>query len=424
MDKRQLLKKIILEFEPEKISLIERNYDVPLKNKQIISIIGPRRAGKTYFLYQLIQKLIKKGVDKRRIIYLNFEDERLLPFEKNDFEAIEEAYFELYPNENKSLWFFLDEVQNISFWEKYVRRLQEKGHFVFITGSSSKLLSYEIATSLRGRSLSFFIYPFSFNEFLKYKKVRLSDNYQYSKERFLIKKLYSDYFDFGGLPEVFDLKEDLKIKYLQEYINLVIYRDIVERYKIENISFIKDFAKALIKETSNFFSLTSYYKMLKNQGLIIGKDTLFRYLSYLEENNLIFTSPIYSSSKKAQLVNPKKVYIFDQGLYSALNYEKEKEKILETMVFLYFKRQGYDIFYYRDKYEIDLILKKQSKIIPVQVSYSLKDLKTWERETNSIKDFLKKFGLKEGLVITNDERGEIKDEKFKINILPYWEIVI
>lgn len=419
MDKKTVLKKIILDFNPEEIDLVERDYQVPFEAQQVISIIGPRRSGKTYFLYQIIKTLIKKGVNKKKIIYINFEDERLLPFLKDDFQAIEEAYFELYPEEKKPLWFFLDEVQNISFWEKYVRRLQEKGYFVFITGSSSKLLSYEIATTLRGRSLSFFIHPFSFFEFLRYKGVKLSKNFQYSKERFLIKKLYEEYFFYGGLPQIFDLKEDLKLKYLQEYMNLVIYKDIVERYRIENISFLKDFTKTLIKETSNLFSITSYYKSLKNQGFNIGKDTLFNYLSYLEENNLIFTVPIYSFSKKAQLVNPKKVYIFDQGLYTALSFNQEKGKILETMVFLDFKRQGYDIFYYRDKYEIDLILKKNKRILPVQVSYDLKDLKIWQREVSSIKDFLRKFKLKEGIIITNDEFGEVKEGKIKIKIKPF-----
>ncbi|MCX7955804.1 MAG: ATP-binding protein, partial [Patescibacteria group bacterium] len=414
MDKKSLLKKIILEFDPDEIELVERDYQVPFESSQTVSIIGPRRSGKTYFLYQIIKSLIKKGVNKRKIIYINFEDERLLPFEKSDFETIEEAYFELYPEEKKPLWFFLDEVQNISFWEKYVRRLQEKGYYVFVSGSSSKLLSYEIATSLRGRSMAFFIYPFSFTEFLKYKKVSFSKNFNYSRERFLIKKFYQEYFYYGGLPQVFELKDDLKIKYLQEYFNLVIYRDIVERYRIDNISFIKEFAKVLIKETSNLFSVTSYYKMIKNQGINIAKDTLFNYLSYLEENNLIFTSSIYSFSKKAQLVNPKKIYIFDQGLYSGLNYEKEKGKILETMVFLYFKRQGYDIFYYRDKYEIDIVLKRKNELMPVQVCHNLKDFKTFERETRALKKFFKEFKVNKGMIVTNEEEGEIKEKNTKI----------
>ncbi len=419
MDKKQILKKIILEFNPEEIDLIERDYQTPLKTKNIISIIGPRRSGKTYFMYQLIKKLISQGADKRKIVFINFEDERLLPFFSSDFELIEEALYELYPDIKPPFWFFLDEVQNVENWEKFVRRLHEKNNYVFISGSSSKLLSYELATSLRGRTLSFFIYPFSFYEFLKWKRINLEKDFHLKKQRFIIKKNYEEYFSYGGLPQVFDLTNDLKIKYLQEYINLVIYKDIVDRYKIKNSFLIKELIRVLINETSNLFSVTNYYKILKNKGLNISKDTLFRYLYYFEDNNLIFLVPIYSLSKKTQLVNQRKVFIIDQGLYKALNFNQERGKILETMVFLFFKRQNKEIFYYREKYDIDLVIKNNKEILPVQVSCSLKDYKTWQRELQSLEKFMEKFKIKKGLIVTEDEWGKIEKKGKVFEIISY-----
>lgn len=423
-DKKEILKKIFLEFNPETIALIRRDLTVPFNSSLIVSIIGPRKAGKTYFLYQLIQNLLKKGVNKNQIIYINFEDERLLPFKKEELDFILEAYFELNPNQNKKIFFFFDEIQNIPFWPQYLRRLTEKNHSIFITGSSSKLLSFEIATTLRGRTLPFFINPFSFEEFLRYKKIILEKNFSYQHQRFRIKKLFNEFFKFGGLPQIFDFSDDLKLRYLQEYINLVIYKDILERYQIKNINFFKEFTRNLILETGNLFSLTAYFKALKNLGLSFSKNTLFQYLSYLEEINLIFMSPIFSKSKKSQVVNPRKIYSFDTGLYTALSFEEEKGKLLETLVFLGFKRKGYQLFYFRKEKEVDIIAKQGEKIIPIQVCYSLKNQKTKEREINGLIEFNEIFKVKEGYILTADETGRIKEKRLTINILPVWKFLL
>lgn len=154
--------------------------------------------------------------------------------------------------------------------------------------------------------MSFYLHPFSFKEFLRYKKITLEKNFSYHKQRFILKKLFLEYINFGGLPVIFDLEEKFKIKYLQEYLNLVTYKDIIERYQIKKSSFFKELEKNLILETSNFFSLSSYFKTLKNLGFSIGKDTLFQYFSYLEEINLINTSSFFSKSKKANWLILKK----------------------------------------------------------------------------------------------------------------------
>ena len=422
-DKKEIIKKIIIDFEPEKISLVRRDLSIPFNSSLIISLIGPRKAGKTYFLYQIIQDLLKKGLKKEQIVYINFEDERLLPLTKDDADLILEAYFELYPSFDKKIFFFFDEIQNLPFWPNFLRRISQK-HSIFITGSSSKLLSFEIATALRGKTLSFYLHPFSFKEFLRYKKITLEKNFSYHKQRFILKKLFLEYINFGGLPVIFDLEENFKIKYLQEYLNLVTYKDIIERYQIKNSSFFKELEKNLILETSNFFSLSSYFKTLKNLGFSIGKDTLFQYFSYIEEINLINTSSFFSKSKKSQLVNPKKIYVFDTGLYKALSFEEEKGKLLETAVFNYLKQKNFETYYYKKENEVDIIAKKEKMIIPIQVCYSLKNQKTKEREIKGLINFAKNFKVNKGLIITFDEESEIEEKSFLIKVIPAWKTMV
>jgi len=422
-DKKEIIKKIIIDFEPEKISLVRRDLSIPFNSSLIISLIGPRKAGKTYFLYQIIQDLLKKGLKKEQIVYINFEDERLLPLTKDDADLVLEAYFELYPSFDKKIFFFFDEIQNLPFWPNFLRRISQK-HSIFITGSSSKLLSSEIATALRGKTLSFYLHPFSFKEFLRYKKITLEKNFSYHKQRFILKKLFLEYINFGGLPVIFDLEEKFKIKYLQEYLNLVTYKDIIERYQIKKSSFFKELEKNLILETSNFFSLSSYFKTLKNLGFSIGKDTLFQYFSYLEEINLINTSSFFSKSKKSQLVNPKKIYVFDTGLYKALSFEEEKGKLLETAVFNYLKQKNFETYYYKKENEVDIIAKKEKMIIPIQVCYSLKNQKTKEREIKGLINFAKNFKVNKGLIITFDEESEIEEKSFLIKVIPAWKTMV
>jgi len=229
--KKDVLKRLIVEFhESELPELIERNMDVDLETRKIISIIGPRRCGKTYYLYYLMKKLIQQGVDKTRLLYINFEDERILPFSVKEFDLILEAYFELYPeNKGEEIYAFFDEIQNVDGWEVAVRRIYDGEKMrIFVTGSSSKLLSKEIATALRGRTISYELQPFSFLEILTAKGVEITPDLPYSSKRFYVKKLLDEYMKFGGFPEVvLEDNESTKIRILQEYLNTVFFRDLV-----------------------------------------------------------------------------------------------------------------------------------------------------------------------------------------------------
>ncbi|MDA3780673.1 MAG: ATP-binding protein [Bacteroidales bacterium] len=414
---KEILKKIILENQFLEIDLVERDFIFPKTNK-IVSLIGPRRVGKSYLLFQKM-----KEIDKKRILYLNFEDERMLPIETKDFDLILESYFELYPDLKPVIFF--DEIQELDNWEKFVRRIYDGvTKEIFLTGSSAKLLSKEIATELRGRSLSFFIYPLSFKEFLRFNKT--SPVYT-TRGKSKIIKSFNDYISFGGFPEI--LSEDLKIETLRSYLDLTIYRDLVERYKVRNTNLLKNLIKFLITNTGRDFSANSYYKIVKQKEKI-SKDSISEYVSYIEDIGLMSFVPKYSFSLKEQQVNPKKAYVNDTGFFSAISFSFSENFgwLLETIVLIQLKRQAQtlqDIYYFKDNKtnsECDFLIKDRGTIVKaIQVSKSIKNEKTKDREIKGLLEAMNKFKLKEGLILTYDEEDILEIEKKKIIVKPIWK---
>lgn len=429
MSKKDIFKKIIIESQNLKVSLTPRDLTLPIHIHKVVSLYGPRRCGKTYLFYQTIKQLLNKNVSPERILYINLEDERILPFHKDDWEVLMDAYFELYPDAlNQKIYLFLDEVQESPLWDKFVRRLSEKENFyIFLTGSSSKLFATEIVTTLRGRTLSYFLMPFSFKETLKFKNIKHEPHLEYSPERHKIKKLFAEYVQFGGFPEVLDDKEEpFKIKILQGYFDLIFYKDIVERYKIRNFAFMRDFMRYLLSHFAALFSITSYYYFLKSMGQKIGKDTIFEYLSCLEEVNFVKLVPLFDFSLKKQTINPKKIYCIDTGLINAVSsqFSENKGRYLENIVFLELLRRGKEVYYFKDNKgkEIDfLITEKGNPKQLIQVATNLEDSRVKEREIVPLLNAAKQFKIKRCTILTEDQRTEIIESGFKISVLPLWQ---
>ncbi len=427
-NKKETFKLIIKEFhESELPEIRERDLALPKKTNKIITVSGPRRAGKTYYFYQLIQRL-KDSVSNNRIIYINFEDDRLLPLSVENLDDLMEAYFELYPeNKTKEIYCFFDEIQNIDNWELFIRRIYDKEKVkIFLTGSSSKLLSREIATSLRGRTLNYQIFPLSFKEFLKFKNVKLNKNFAYSKTRFQIKKMFEEYLAFGGFPEVVLEKNGLKSQILKNYYNLTIYRDLVERFAIRNTAFLKSLTKYLLTNISTTFSVNAYYQSLEKFSKP-ARETVLEYLSYLQEIELTFLIPIFSHSLKVQQVNPKKNYAIDNGLRNAVSFRFSRDygRLLENLVFIELKRQNKEIYYYRRKKEVDFIVKGNLKASQaIQVTQEL-NKKNEERELEGLIEAMAEYRLKDGLILTQDQEEEIEKKigrrKIKIKVAPVWK---
>jgi len=407
MIKESVLRELVKDsLERELPKLIKRDLEVSLdiKIKRALSIIGPRRAGKTYYMFQLM-----KNIPENRL-YLNFEDYRLEGASHKDFARLIEIYYQMSPeNKKEKVYFFFDEIQNIAGWERIVRHLldNEKCQIV-LTGSSSKLLSKELATQLRGRTLSYALLPFSFKEFLKAKKFKLSD-YPSSYEKAKIIRYLEEYLKFGGYPEVvlFGGKENI----IKEIWEVTIARDIMERWEIRNPKVLKLLIKAL--KESKQFSTNKFYNYLKSFGLKVSKNTLYNYLEYLKDSFVVFTLHKYSPTYKDIEKSIPKIYLADVGLYQE---SLELGRALENIMFLELLKKGKDIYYYITKsgQEIDFYLKSEKLFIEVTYDYD-------EGHVKRMIKAMEETRVKKGLIITWNYEEEKKQKGKKIKIVPLWK---
>jgi predicted AAA+ superfamily ATPase len=422
MIRKELLKEIIVtneEYILNKIpNIISREgICLPVGLNKVVIFFGVRRSGKTYILYDLFRK------NKENSLYIDFEDERLSDFETEDFKTLKEAFLELKPHlAGKEVLFLFDEIQNTKNWEKFVRRIVERENIkVFITGSSSKVMPKEIQTSLRGRSWSIEITPFSFKEVLLLKNINLNNKtIFYGSKKVLIKKYFSEYFKWGGFPEVLFLKSDFeKRKVIDEYLDAMFFKDLVERFNITNSHLLTCLMENLFLSFSAKFSLSSFYKQYK-QKFPFSKDTLFLYYKCFLESLLIFEVRKYSESTYKRLRNPAKIYVVDIGLCRR-NTSEDVGRRLENIVFLELRKRGQEIYYFSEEKECDFILKDlNNEFFPYQVTYILNE-ENEKREMEGLVNTCKKLHQNKGIIFTYEQEGTKKIKGINIQIIPVWK---
>jgi len=427
MQKKEILKSLLREFHNSPIpEHIKRDIEIPLSSGKIISLVGPRRSGKTFFLYQLMAQLLQAKFPKEYLVYLNFEDDRL-NLNLSDLDLILQAYRELYPEiELSRCFFFFDEIQNIEGWEKFIRRLYEtQSRNIFITGSNAKLLGEEIATALRGRTIKFEIWPLSFKEFLKFKKAKLKwpqDLYD-SRVKARLLNLFNEYMLWGGFPEIVFQPVNLKIMILQEYFDVMIYRDLIERYAIKDTFILRYFIKRLAENVTKPLSINKIYNEIKSQGLKVGKNLLYEFLEYLEKAFLVrkITKRVASILKSE--FTEKKVYFVDNGILRAVKvFEGEDYGILlENLIFRELFRRNKRLYFYKENRECDFILGDQ---VAIQVAFKLTKEEVWRREIEGVLACCKRFNLKEAFIVTFDEEEVIKYNNFTIHVLPAYQFLL
>ena len=416
---KDILKNIIIEFHRDfEFSTYDRDLKININPDihKAVTIYGPRRSGKTYFLFNFIEKYYKKEKIENTI-YINFEDNRLIDLKAKELDLITDAYKELYPD--KTPVYFLDEIQNIDNWSKWIRKLVDKKQKVFITGSNSKLLSKEIATELRGRTLSYMLLPFSLNEFLNYHKLLLKSNDYYDiskKQQFY--HLFDQYLNKGGFPELLNLNEAESKIILQEYINSIVYKDIIDRYRIKNSFTIKFLINYFLENYSTLFSVNKIYNFLKSQNYETGKSNLYDYISHFEDSVFLFKSQKYEKSLKKRSAYIKKYYLSDIG-YSVLSrYGVNTGRVFENIIYNELLRSGLEINYLSNGFECDIILHSERSVYPIQVCYLLKaDYNTFNREINSLKSAMQYLNKRKGFIITYGESDIINDSGLQIIIL-------
>jgi len=372
---------------------VQRNAVFPETDKMIKVAIGMRRTGKTYFLYQYIHQLLKQKIPIESILYINFEDDRLLPMNQKEMAELIESFYTLYPeNHHRNCYLFLDELQNIEGWELVVRRFFDTRKVqIYLTGSSAKLLSKEIATSLRGRSLSVEIWPYDFEEYLLAHKIVKPNKPIGKKTIDMFQKHFREFLKIGGFPAIQGLSESLQRETLQSYVETVIFRDVVERHNVTNIALLKYLTNTLLKNFASLFTANKFYKDIKSQGFQVSKDTIYNYLDYLEDAYLIATVPILTESLRQSQITPKKIYAVDNGLVQANVFSQTDNlgRLFENQVYLDLRRQNEKIFYYRTRsgYEIDFITEsKNGKREIIQVVWDMKDKQTREREERALQE--------------------------------------
>jgi len=407
--------------------LVTRNKEFSEVRGKADVVIGMRRAGKTWFCYQKIKELIASGIIKEKILYLNFEDDRLLEFAVNHFQEILDVYFGKYPEHRSDrCFFFFDEIQRIDQWELFIRRLLDTENLqIFITGSSSKLLGSEIATSLRGRSLAVEIFPFSFEEFLKFHML-----FQDLPKTFgantasVLRKAAKDYLEVGGFPEVQNLERNLRIEVLQGYIDSVLLKDIIERHKVSNVLVLKHLVRHVMNSAGGQFSVNKFFNTMQSMAIKSTKNSLYEYLDHLTDAFLFYKVPIHSRSEKSRLINPAKIYTIDTGLLNAMGFRNSYNygRLLETMVFMHLRRGGHDVEYVttKDGYEADFLARHRisGETQLIQVCWEMSDKKTFERELRGLKSAMDDLSLSTGTIVTWDDETVIDN---KIKVIPVWK---
>lgn len=427
----ELLKTIIQDFHTTGLpkEIVTRQINIPLTTSNIITIIGPRRSGKTYLLYSLINSLTK-DIPLKRCVYVNFEDDRL-NLKKEDLQLLLDAYQQQYPDiDLKEVYFFFDEIQVVDGWEIFVRRVHDKvSKHVFVTGSSAKLLSKEIATALRGRTITYTLFPFTFGEYVHYQHYLPEDNLKTfsTKQKNLLVKAFEDFMYIGGYPEVISFDTQLRDKTLQNYLDVMMYRDVIERYKITQTHLIKDFLHRIFSSNAKEFSLNKYYHDLKSRGIAISKDTLYQYVSHFIDIYLIFLIPRYSSSYIKQEQAGKKLYVNDTGLLHSQQFEFSSElgRALETAIFLELIKHEKKVFFLKEQhYECDFLIKEKDKIVgALQVCYKMTE-ENKDREINGLVHALKLFHLNKGIIVTLSQEETITQEGITVSIIPAWKWIL
>lgn len=395
-----------------------KNY---LKSKEIVLITGVRRSGKSSLMRLLADDIISEyKLPVSNILYLNFEDERFIDFTFRDFETLYETFLEIEKPDGKKI-FFLDEIQNVKGWEKWVNRLYEYEDIkIFITGSNATLLSSEISSALTGRNRQVLLWPFSFTEYLLLNNVSFTGKDLFlTEKKVLIKNSFKEYLHFGGFPEVVKQRDETLP---EQYFKDIIYRDLLTRYSIRKT---KEFKELCLYLVSNIGTICSYEKL---RDLIDAKNvtTIKNYLDYLENVFLFFRLSLFDYSIKKQIYNPGKFYVVDLGLSGTIGFKFSENlgHIYENMVFLELKRKNREFYYWKSKNEgeVDFVVREGLKIKEaIQVCYNLQDRKTREREIKGLIAAKKELAPVHFTIITEDEEGEEKINSIRIKIIPLWK---
>ena len=388
---------------------------IPTETNKIITLIGPRRAGKSTFMYQLMDDLVRQQVPAKCIFYFNIEDDRLNGLKAEELDDLLVACRERSVAPLEDCYFFFDEVQELPLWDKFLRRVYDKvSQHLFVTGSNARLLSKEIPTHLRGRSLSFPIMPFTFAQYCDFRQIK--------------NPLTADvllFLTFGGFPEVVKQESTLlKLQTLQEYFNVMVYRDLIQRHNMQMPQVLRPFVLALAASAGKLFSVNSVFGRLKGAKIQVSKNTLYKYLEVCQSAYVIEVLEKYHTKMVIRKVGERKVYLVDSGYLTALNPREDLGAKLEHAVYWQLRCQMEmmdEICFFKAAVECDFVIKRKNQWTAIQVAYDLSDPKTATREVKGLTAACEALDLKEGWIITMAEKKTVKEKGIMIHYVPFGE---
>ena len=409
-------------------NIYERDIDIPLDVDVVVSIVGPRRSGKTFMVYSLISRL-ERFLPRGNVLYINMEHERLRHLSTEDLGDMITAYNEIGKLDGtKPIYLFLDEVQVVDGWNRWINRMYEsKKYHIYLTGSTSQLLSREIATEMRGRSISYIVFPYSYREILKLKNRDIPDSeiLARSEKRGEIITVLEDYLQHGGYPETLN-NPSIREKLLQSYIDAIVLRDVGERFNVETLllSYIFEY---LSSSYSKYFSGSKAYQFLKTINYPVGKERPLQVLGYFNEALTVFPVEIFSRGSRAGKQYPRKIYLADNGLIAGMNGEVDSRRGMENLVFIELCRKSelftkFSVFYWREYgksegREVDFVIGKGGKVSElINVSYVRSREEVAKREITSLEMASKELKCDDKTIITWDYR-----ENGNIRYIPLWE---
>lgn len=393
------------------IPLVERPLHLEESGNYVF--VGVRQAGKSYLLYQRVKELLGCGINLHDIVYVNFDDERLLGMTTDDFDLILQAYYSMHGGQPI---FFFDEIQNVDGWANFARRLANQKHRVYVTGSNAKMLSRDIETVLGGRYLSVYVFTYSFEEYLKAIRISVSGGSQYGRKANELQRHFRTYFEWGGFPELVNFRE--KRVWLNSLYNRIFFNDLVVRHKVKNEDSLRMCIRRLAESVMQPCSLNRLSNLVKSTGMPCSPSTVMEYVRYLQESCLLISLDNYAS-KFVDKETVKKHYFIDNGLLHLFINNPDTALLENLCAINLYKRYGKGVYYFNRNIEVDFYVPDEK--LAIQASFRMSEQATLEREIKALVALHGLYETQRNLIITYEDEGIMERDGIKIEIIPVWK---
>lgn len=393
------------------IPLVERPLHLEESGNYVF--VGVRQAGKSYLLYQRVKELLGCGINLHDIVYVNFDDERLLGMTTEDFDLILQAYYSMHDGQPI---FFFDEIQNVDGWANFARRLANQKHRVYVTGSNAKMLSRDIETVLGGRYLSVYVFTYSFEEYLKAIGISVSGGSQYGRKANELQRHFRTYFEWGGFPELVNFRE--KRVWLNSLYNRIFFNDLVVRHKVKNEDSLRMCIRRLAESVMQPCSLNRLSNLVKSTGMPCSPSTVMEYVRYLQESCLLISLDNYAS-KFVDKETVKKHYFIDNGLLHLFINNPDTALLENLCAINLYKRYGKGVYYFNRNIEVDFYVPDEK--LAIQASFRMSEEATLELEIKALVALHGLYETQRNLIITYEDEGIMERDGIKIEIIPVWK---